>query len=359
MQSSLMTRRVCVRGTNMRQRRLNLRRSLAAGLLVGVDIFGSVAIGHAQEPIVAVQKLQEPVVGILANGGPDPAVDAVRRALVDAGLFEKRDIRIEMAFAHGDAERLPALAAELGQRKSQVIISLGAIGVLAARKSVPQIPVVFAGVLDPIAAGFTSSTDRPDRNITGITTFDELQPARQMQMLKKVIPKLARVAILSDVNIPRTNGINPLEDANERAARDLGLHVDLLKLTGPTPDLDGAFAAIKSATVDAVVVLDVPVPILHQKRIAQLALSQGLPTLFLGGRRMADSGGLIAYGTGLLDTIPLIPDVVSKILNGQKPAEIPFQIVAKKTLVLNLATARALGVTIPADIIAQADRTIE
>lgn len=295
------------------------------------------------------------VVGVLGNGGPDATVVAVQRAFADPRFAH---VRLETRLAEGDASRLPSLAADLGARGAKVIISLGAIGVQAAQETVPKIPVVFAGVLDPIAAGFTTSMDRPDRNITGITTFDPDQPALQMRMLTAIVPNLKRIAIVSDLNIPRVNGVNPLEEANERAARDEGVRVDFLRLNGPTPDLDGGIAALKAAQVQAIVVLDVPVPVLHRKRIAELARVHGLPSLFLGGDRMADAGGLVSYGSGLSQTIPMIPGMVARILGGERPAQIPFQRNTTKKLIVNLATARALGITLPAALVAQATETI-
>jgi putative ABC transport system substrate-binding protein len=269
------------------------------------------------------------------------------------------NVRVETRLAGGDARRAPALAAELGESGAQVFVSLGAIGVFAVRETVPNIPVVFAGVLDPVAAGLTTSLERPDRNVTGITTFDAQQQAMQMRMMQAIKPGLKRIAIVSDLNIPRSNGVNPLEDANERAAREQGLHVEMVRLVGPTPDLEGACAKLDAAQVEAIVVLDVPVPVLHRQRIAELARAKRLASLFLGGRRMADAGGLVAYGSGLPDAVPLVPAIVARILNGEKPAQIPFQSVTRKTLIVNLATARALGITLPADLVAQATETIK
>ncbi len=296
------------------------------------------------------------VVGVLGNGGVDQTVLDLQRAFA-APRFAH--VHLETRLAEGDAKRAPALAADLGAQKAKVIVSLGAIGVIAARQTVPDIPVVFAGVLDPIAAGLTTSLERPDRNVTGVTTFDPAQPAQQILMLKAIAPNLKRIAIVSDLNIPRISGVNPLEAANERAARDEGLSVEMVRLVGPTPDLESAFAHLKAAQVEAIVVLDVPVPVLYRMRIAELARTNGLPSLFLGGRRMADAGGLVAFGSGLPDAIPLIPDLVARLLSGETPAQIPFQTVTRKTLIVNLATARALGITLPHELVARADEQID
>lgn len=335
------------------------RRLVAWAVVSCLAFLGVSGPSAAQETRAATaQDARVPIVGILANGGPDSLIDAVKRAFAERGYVEGRTIATEVAFAYGDARRLPALAAELADRKADVIVSLGAIGVVAARRAAPHVPVVFAGVIDPVAAGFTTTLERPDRNVTGITTFDAQQPAQQMQLLRTVVPNLTRIALLSDENIPRVSGSNPLENANVVAARDIGLSTLLLKLAGPAPDLDGAFAAMRRDGAEALVVLDVPVTIYHQKRVAEMALSFRLPTLFLGGRRMADAGGLIAYGTGLLDTLPRLPALVAKLVGGARPAEVPFEVVTQKVLTFNLRKADALGITIPAELLARADRVI-
>jgi putative ABC transport system substrate-binding protein len=137
---------------------------------------------------------------------------------------------------------------------------------------------VFVGAIDPIAIGFAATLERPGGNVTGITKFDPKQATKQ-----EVIPKLERVAILSDEDIPRADGWNPLEKANDAAAQALGLRPQWLKVKGPTPDLEGTFKAMKDEGADALVVLDVPVPIIHQKRIAERATEYRLPTMFVGG----------------------------------------------------------------------------
>lgn len=330
----------------------------------GVVLLSAVAtndvsrVSNAQEVIGGPRQLRAAAVGILANGGPDPTIDAIRKSFAEAGYVEGQNLTTQVAFANGDTARLPALAAELANRKVDVIISLGAIGVVAAREAAPQIPIVFAGVIDPIAAKFTTSLERPDRNVTGVTTFDAQQPAQQMQLLRQVIPNLTRLAILSDENIPRTGGVSPLENANVVAAGEIGLKTLLLKVSGPTPDLDSAFEAMLADRSEALLVLDVPVTINNQRRIAELARSNRLPTVFLGGRRMADAGGLIAYGTGLLDTLPLLPGIVTKLVNGASPRDVPFEVITRKSFIVNLRTAEAIGVTVPPDLVAKADRVI-
>jgi putative tryptophan/tyrosine transport system substrate-binding protein len=305
------------------------------------------------------QEAKLPRVGVIANGGPDDVFDAVRQSFAQHGYVEGRNIVIEARFAHGHLNRVPELVAELVGHNVDVIVSLGAVGAAAAQKANTHLPVVFVGAINPVAVGFAATLERPGGNVTGVTSFDPQQATRQLELLKEVIPNLARVAILSDEDIPRVDGWNPLEKANDVTARALGLRPQWLKVKGPTPDLEGAFTAMNHERAEALLVLDVPVPIIHQKRIAELAATNRLPSMFLGGRRMSEAGGLIAYGTGLLDTLPRIPVYVEKILAGTKPGDLPIEVLSQHILIFNLKTARTIGVTIPPELLKRADRVVE
>jgi putative ABC transport system substrate-binding protein len=309
--------------------------------------------------LLTAQEAKLARVGVIANGSPDPVFEALRQSFAQHGYVEGRNIVIDARFALGHLDRVPGLVTELIGLNADVIVSLGAVGAAAAQKANAKIPVVFVGAIDPVALGFAATLERPGGNVTGITTFDPQQAIKQLELLSQVIPNLARVAILSDEDIPRVDGWNPLEKANDTAARALGLQPQWLKVKGPSPDLDGAFTAMKNERADALLVLDAPVPIIHQKRIAELAATYRLPTMFLGGRRMSEAGGLISYGTGLLDTLPRIPVYVKKILGGTKPADLPIEVLTQHLLIFNLKTAQTIGVTIPPELLKRADRVIE
>jgi len=163
-----------------------------------------------------------------------------------------------------------------------VIVAFGAVGVRAVQNLRANVPVVFAAVIDPVAVGFAATLERPGGNITGITSFDPQQPRKQFELLKQSLPGLARVAILSDQDIPDAPsdpGWNPLERATDTAARTVGLQPQWLKVKGPTPDLDGAFAAMKKEGADALILLEVPVVGIHRKKIAEPAIAHRLPTM--------------------------------------------------------------------------------
>jgi putative ABC transport system substrate-binding protein len=305
------------------------------------------------------QQAKLPRVGVIANESPGALFEAMRQSFAQHGYVEGRNIVIEARFAHGHLDRVPELVAELVGLNVDVIVSLGAVGPAAAQKANTKLPIVFVAVIDPVAVGFAATLERPGGNITGITTFDPQQATKQLELLRQVMPNLARLAILSDEDIPRVEGWNPLEKANDTAARALGLRPQWLKVKGAIPDLEGAFTAMKNERAEALLVLDVPVPIIHQKRIAELAATYRLPTMFLGGRRMSEAAGLIAYGTGLLDTLPRIPLYVEKILGGAKPGDLPIEVLTQHILIFNLKTARTIGVTIPPELLKRADQVIE
>jgi putative tryptophan/tyrosine transport system substrate-binding protein len=307
----------------------------------------------------AQQDTKFPRVGVIFNDGPGPLYDTLRRGFSQLGYIEGRNIVFEPRFAYGRLDRAPELAADLIRLNVDVIASLGAVGAEAAQKASKTIPIVFVGAIEPIANGFAETLERPGGNVTGITSFDPLQAPKQLEMLRQIVPNLARVAFMSDEDIPRVDGWNTVEKANDTAARALGMRPQWLKLKGPTPDLEGIFTAMTNERAEALVVLDAPVPIIHQKRIAAVAVAHRLPAIFLGGRRMSEAGGLIAYGTGLLDTLPRMSVYVDKILKGAKPSDLPIEVVTQHVLVINLKTAREIGATIPSELLTRADQVIQ
>ena len=302
------------------------------------------------------QEAKLPRVGVLLLGGPGPRYDGLRQDFAQLGYVEGRNIIFEPRFARGQFDRAPALAAELVALNVDVIVAVGAIGVGAAQKATTNIPIVFAAVLDPVALGYAATLERPGGNITGIISFDPQQATKQFEILKEVIPNLARVAILSDQDIPRTDGWNPLERANDTAARALGLRLQWLRVKSPAPDFDGAFAAMLNERAEALLVLEVPVNLLNLKPIAELAAKHRVPAMFPGGW---ENEGLTTYGTSINDAVPRIAGYVDKILKGAKPGVLPIEVAARLELIFNLKTARQIGVTIPPELLKRADRVLQ
>jgi putative ABC transport system substrate-binding protein len=299
-------------------------------------------------------------VGVLLNrNNPSPETESLRTGLTQLGYVEGTNVVYEVRAAEGQLDRLPGFAAELVSKGVDVIVSYGGPPTNAARKATTTIPIVFTLVADPVAIGAAATLERPGGNLTGVTNNDPELPVRHMALLKEMIPKLARVAIISDADIPGadTNGLAPIDRTNVAAARAAGLTPQVLKLRGPKPDFDAAFKAMANEGAEALVVLEVPAVFAIPKTVAELATTRRIPTMLWGGQ--ADAGGLMSYGTSYTSTYPRVPVYVDRILKGAKPADTAIEVFSKHQLVINLKTARELGVTVPAEMLKRADRVIE
>lgn len=308
-----------------------------------------------------------PRLGVLFNGPPGPVFDGIRAKLIEdfAGLgrVEGRDIAIEPRFAEGQLGRLPALAADLVAQGVNVIAALGGPASVAAARATTTIPVVFSIVTDPKALGLVAAIEAPGRNVTGITSLDPAQPAWQLALLNTILPSLERVAILSDRVIPGADaaGLAPIDRANVAAAQALGLQPQVVKVATPTaaapvPDFEAAFAEMEQGRAQAVLILELPFVFPHRARIAALAVARKLPAMFPGG--MGEAGGLVAFGTTVTDTWRRIPAMVDRILKGASPAAMPVEFVTRREFVLNVRVAEQIGITIPPELVAQADQVI-
>jgi putative ABC transport system substrate-binding protein len=336
------------------------RRTVLAGAAASaVGLALAQGVSHAQQ-IVKVYR-----VGVLVNAGPNvdgkpnPQFEGLRKDLTQLGYVEGTNVVYEARFPEGQLERLPGFAVELVGKGVDVIATFGGPATNAARKASTTVPIVAALVADPVAIGVAATLKRPGGNITGATNNDPELASRQLDMLKALFPKLARVAILSDSDIPGADasGLAPIERANVAAAHAAGLVPQVLKVRGPKPDLEAAFKAMVSEAADVLVVLEVPATISDRKRVAELAAKHRLPTMFWGGA--SDSGGLLSFGTSFAANFPRLPIIIDRILKGAKPADTPFEVVSRRELAINLKTARELGLTIPAELLQRADRVIE
>ena len=311
------------------------------------------ALGAVLVPAEAQQAADTARIGFLAPQGRSlPLFDAFRQGLAEVGYVEGRNVVIESRFAEGQYDRFPELFAELLRLRVDVVVVTGAVTARAARKAVSDIPIVFAVVVDPVADNVVPRLENPGGNLTGVTSFDPQQATRQFGLLKEVIPGLRRVAILGDQGVSEA-----LMRASEEQARSLGLQPQPLRLAGPNPDLEGAFATIMQAQADALLVLEEPVLGVHASRIADLAAKDRLPTLFAPSR--AGAGGLLSYGTSQVEAIRHMATYVDKILKGAKPGDLSVETVKRYELIVNLKTARAIGVAIPTDVLKRADQVIQ
>lgn len=309
--------------------------------------------GLVLAPVGLQQTSKIPRIGFLAPQGRSlPLFDAFQQGLGDEGYTDGKNIVIEARFAEGHYERFPEIFAELIGLKVDVLAVTGAVTARAAKKATTDIPVVFSIVVDPVADNVVSSMEHPGGNITGVTCFDSQQAAKQFELLKEVLPGLKRVAILGDQGVSEA-----LMKAGEEQARALGLQPQRLRVAGPNPDLEGSFAAIRKEHADALLVLEEPVLGVYAAQIAELAAKDRLPTVFAPSR--VGAGGLISYGTSQTEAIHRMATYVDKILKGAKPADLPVQSVIRYELIVNMKTAKEIGVAIPRDVLKRADRVIQ
>ena len=298
------------------------RRSVGLAAIAGLlGILVPYTTTRAQHPS------EVPRVGVLVNGSPtkNPAVEALVLGLAQLGYVDGRSVIIETRYAEAKLDRLPALAAELVGMNVDAIVTFGGPASNAAYRATKVIPIVFAIVADPVALGFTATLSRPGGNATGLTNNDPDQARLQLALLKELRPNLERVVILSDQDIPGSdaNGMAPIERTSVAAAQSLGLQSQVLKLRGPTPDLQSAFKAMADANADALLVLEVPVTLVHRKRIAELAIAQRLLSMFPAGS--SDAGGVVSYGTNVVDTWSRVPAFVDRILKGPGQGTFPWR----------------------------------
>ncbi len=268
--------------------------------------------------------------------------------------MEGQNIAIESRWAEGKYERLPGLAAEPVRLRVDVIVTAAVPAIRAAKEATRTIPVVMAAVVDPVATGLVASLARPGGNITGLSVMSPELVGKQLEMLRELAPKVSRVAVLWD---PANPGNPPQLRAAELAARGLGMRLQLLEARSPR-EIDEAFAAMTRERAGALVVL---VDILfgdQRARIANLAASRRLPAVY-GLTEHVEAGGLMAYAPSFVDAYRRAASYVDKILRGANPGDLPVEQPTKFELVINLKTAKALGLTIPPSLLGRADEVIE
>jgi len=321
---------------------------LATGALLAAPLSST-----AQQPQAKIARIG--FLGVSTPAAWGPRVDAFRTGLRDLGYVEGKNVVIEFRFAEGKFDRLPELAAELVRLKVDVIVTHTVPGALAAKQATAtnRIPVVMTNVGDAVGTGIVASLARPGGNITGDTFFVTELVAKRLEVLKDAIPRAHRVAVLAN---PDNAGTGPPLQAMEMAAKRL--NVALLKFDARShAALDSAFAAMTKENVDALTVIEDVALIPSNKRIAELAVKQRLPSIsFI---EYADTGGLFGYGPNILALYRRAAAFVDKILKGAKPADIPIERPTTFEFIINMKTARALGVTIPQAVLLRADRMIE
>jgi putative ABC transport system substrate-binding protein len=286
----------------------------------------------------------------LSAARDSPNMEAFRQGLGDLGYVEGRNALIDARYADGKFEMLPDLAAELVRLNVAVIVAAPTPAVRAVQQATRTIPIVMAFSGDPVGEGFAAGLARPGGNITGHSAAVAEMSAKRVEFLKSIVPKLSHVALLTPLD-----GVKVIVSGTEAAAHSLGLQVSTTLVRNPN-DVDHAFSSMPAAHVGGVIV-DLALR-QHQKQILALALKSRLPTIS-GQREFVEAGGLMAYGPYFPNLFRRSATYVDKILKGAKPADLPVEQPTKFELVINLKTAKALGLTIPPSLLAQADHVIE
>ena len=298
-----------------------------------------------------------PVVGFLRGStaqGSEHLVSAVRKGLSETGHVEGRDFAFEHRWADGHPERLPALAADLVRQRVSVIVASASTAAIAARGATSTIPIVFVTTIDPIKAGLIVSFNRPGGNATGFAYLTSVLGAKRLEFLQQLVPSAKTVAVLVHPRQPSTEPF--LRDLKGGAAA-LGLRLAVMSVTNDN-EIDSAFLALAKEQPDALVLGADPLITSRSDKIIALAARYRFPAIYTTGD-WARAGGLMAWGVNLVDQYRLAGTYVGKILKGSKPADMPVQTPTKYELVINLKTARALGLEVPHKLLALADEVVE
>jgi putative ABC transport system substrate-binding protein len=320
--------------------------------LIGGAAAAGPFVAHAQ------QKGKLPVIGILNPGSTEaPGVVGFNQGLSELGYTEGVNVTIERRYGDWNADRFKEIASDLVQRKVDVILVVSTTPARAAKQATSTIPIVVAGMADPVGDELVASLSRPGGNITGTTFLGPELIAKRFGLLKDAISGISRVAALWHPTAYGKRTIDGMLAETESAARSLGLQLQMAPASGPG-DIEGAFAAMAQQRADAVIVLPSPMLYGEHKRIVALAAKIQLPAMY-AAREFVEGGGLMSYGASLPDLFRRAVTHVDKILKGANPADLPVEQPTKLELVFNLKTAKELGLVVPRDFLTLADDVIE
>ena len=331
-----------------------MKKAAVPSILVAVVLLAVGVIAEAQQP------KKVPRIGYLSSGDPaseSTRAEAIRLALRELGYIEGQNIAIEYRYAEGKRDRFPELAAELVRLKVDIIVVAGGDRLIpAAKNATKTIPIVMMGAgIDPVEAGLIESLARPGGNVTGLTNLGRELGGKRLELLKEAVPKVARVAVLYDPANP--SSVLEVKEVLPVAARALGLTIQPWEVR----DADGferVFAALSKERPDGLYVPGGPLMNANQKRIAGFALKSRLPSMYVS-RDGVDAGGLMYYGADIADSYRRVAYFVDRILKGAKPADLPVEQPTKFEFVINLKTAKQIGLTIPPEVLARANRLIK
>jgi len=323
-----------------------------------VALTASSAIVVAPLGASAQQQASPRRIGVLLGvGGSSPEsspAQQFRQGLLDAGYVEGRNVLIEWRSANGDYDLLPSLVADLVQRRVEVIVVVSTFAAQAVKRATSTLPIVMAVVGDPVGSGLVTNLAHPGGNVTGLSSMSNELTAKRLQLLKEAIPRLTRLAVLGNPDAPYHPRV--VEDLKAMAP---SLEIDLSFVDARTPKEFGpAFSDVSRAHAQALYVIDDALFFAHRASLIKLALKARLPAIN-APREFADEGGLMSYGTNVGELWHRSAVYVDKILKGAKPGDLPIEQPTKFELVVNLKTARAIGITIPQSVVARADEVIQ
>jgi putative tryptophan/tyrosine transport system substrate-binding protein len=315
-------------------------------------VLATIHLAEAQQPKKVFR------IGYLAAGTLSSTAsnrEVFLNGLREFGYVENKNLVIEYRYAEGKSERLAELAADLIRLKVDVIVTATTPGVLAAKKATSTVPIVFAAVADPVRAGLVSSLARPGGNITGLSMLNPELGGKRLELLKETFPKISRIAYLSGTRTPGI--VESSSTAIQEAARALGLQLQSLDVRS-AKDFDGAFDAVLKERAQALTTSSGPVININQQRIVDFAAKNRLPAIYPSSE-FIDAGGLMFYGVSFSDLFRRAATYVDKILKGANPADLPVEQPTKFEFIINLKTAKQIGLTIPPNVLARADRVIK
>ena len=326
-------------------------RVLKLSVLIGAALLAVCPLANAQQPT------KIPRIGYLTGtslSSQSPRTAAFRQGLRELGYVEGKNIVIEWRSAEGNRARNPALAAELVRLKVDVIVTAGPGTTRVAKEATSTIPIVMAQDSDPVGNGFVASLSRPGGNITGLSSLTSDLAGKRLEILREIVPKLSRVAVFgTSINVGNTRESKEIENT----AGAFGVKVQYQDVLGPK-DIDSAFRTAAKARADAVFMnVSGPIGLGNRKKIAELAIKSGLPTIYELSEYV-EAGGLVSYGVSFTDLYRRAAMYVHKILKGAKPSDLPVEQPTKFELIINLKAAKQIGLTIPPNVLARADKVI-
>ena len=308
-------------------------------------------------PLAARAQQRTPVIGFLRSTSANASanlVAAFRRGLTEAGYVEGQNIAVEYRWAENRDERLPGLAADLVRRRCAVIIAGGNGAALAVKAATATIPIVFSTGDDPITLGLVANLNRPEGNVTGIYFYTDGLESKQLELLRETVPKATVIGVL--VNPASLASVAQARDA-QAAARVLKQQLHFVNATSER-DIDPAFASLVQHQVGGILVAGNALFTGQRNRLVALAAHHVLPTIYYG-REFVEAGGLMSYGASMTDAYRHVGNYAGRILKGTKPADLPVMLPTKFELIINLKTAKTLGVTVPPSLLTRADEVIE